>query len=88
LALSTRLEYLEHPPDAKTLAAIMKMLGVTPQDIVRRKEFKELGLPDTEDPQQLIALMVAHPKIIERPIVECGKQAAIGMPPENVLEIL
>lgn len=82
------VEYLKNPPDEKTLARIVKLLGVEARDLVRRKEFKELGLPETDDPQLLIKLMVQHPQIIERPIVVSGKQAALGRPPENVLKIL
>jgi arsenate reductase len=82
------IEYLAHPPDEKTLTAIIKMLGVEAKDLVRRKEFKELGLAETDSPQQLVKLMIAHPQVIERPIVVSGKRAALGRPPENVLEIL
>jgi len=82
------VEYLENPPDEKTLAQIVKMLGVEAKDLVRRKEFKELGVPETDDDKQLIKLMVQHPKIIERPIVVSDKRAALGRPPEKVLEIL
>lgn len=82
------IEYLVDPPDEKTLAGIVKMLGIEAKDLVRRKEFKELGLPETDDPKQLIKLMVEHPQIIERPIVVSGKRAALGRPPEKVLEIL
>jgi arsenate reductase len=83
----TVIEYLANPPDEKTLAGIIQMLGLEAKDLVRRKEFKELGLPETGDAKQLIKLMVAHPQIIERPIVVSGKRAALGRPPEKVLEI-
>lgn len=82
------IEYLNTPPDAKTLAALLKKLGLKPQDLIRRKEYRQLGLPDTDDAAELIARMAAHPEIIERPIVVSGSRAALGRPPENVLEIL
>jgi len=82
------VEYLNEPPDAKTLQNLVKKLGVKPRDIVRRKEFKELGVDEPADDAGWIELMAAHPKIIERPIVVAGSRAALGRPPENVLEIL
>jgi arsenate reductase len=55
----------------------------------KEKEYKEQGLnnPDLSD-EQLIAAMVATPKLIERPIVIANGKAALGRPPENVLSIL
>jgi arsenate reductase len=82
------VEYLKNPPHEKTLAGILQMLGIEAKDLVRRKEFQKLGLPETDDAKQLIQWMVQHPQIIERPIVVCGQRAAIGRPPEKVLEIL
>lgn len=82
------IEYLDHPPSETTLASIIKMLGVSAKDLVRRKEYKELGLPETDDEKHLIRLMVQNPQVIERPIVVSGKRAALGRPPDNVLEIL
>lgn len=85
------VKYLETPPDAETLEAILQKLGLEPADIVRKKEaeYKELGLADRElDRRAYIELLVANPKLIERPIVVKGQQAAIGRPPENVLDIL
>ncbi len=82
------IEYLRDPPDAATLAGLIEKLDIRPQDLVRRKEYAELGLPETDDADELIRLMVENPKIIERPIAVCGAQAALGRPPENVLGIL
>lgn|SRR5690606_16610679 len=85
------VEYLKTPPDAATLKRILASLGKSPRDIMRHKEepYKTLGLDDpglTDD--QLVAAMVEHPILIERPIVVAGDRAAIGRPPENVLSIL
>lgn len=83
--------YLETPPDAATLKNLLKKLGLKPRDLMRQKEaeYKAMGLDDaalTDD--QLIAAMVECPKLIERPIVVHGKKAALGRPPEKVLDIL
>jgi arsenate reductase len=85
------VEYLKTPPSAAELKSILKKLGLKPQDILRKGEplCAELGLRDrTLNGEALIALMVANPILIERPIVIAGGKAAIGRPPENVLAIL
>ncbi len=85
------VEYLEDPPDAPALAELIRKLGIDAIDLVRRREtpFKDLGLASKQDDADaLIAAMVEHPVLIERPIVVKGKKARIGRPPENVLEIL
>ena len=84
----TVVEYLRDPPDAETIARLVKKLGVEPAELIRKKEYKALGLPDTDDRDELIRRMASHPEIIERPIVVSGRQARLGRPPENVLEIL
>ena len=84
----TITEYLNTPPDEKTLAGLLRKLGMEPRQLIRKKEHRELGLPDTDDPQELIARMAANPQIIERPIVVCGREARLGRPPEDVLEIV
>ena len=85
------VEYLKTPPSAAELKAILKKLGLKPQEIVRTKDarYAELGLKErvvSED--ELIALMAENPVLIERPIVVSGNKAAIGRPPETVLAIL
>lgn len=87
----TIIEYLKTPPDKATLKSILKKLGLSARELMRRKEsvYKENHLDDdslTED--QLIDAMIANPVLIERPVVLAGNKAAIGRPPENVLEIL
>jgi arsenate reductase len=85
------VEYLKEPPTAKTLDAILDMLGMEPRDLMRtkEKEYKEAGLdhPDLGR-DELIAAMIEHPRLIERPIVIANGKAAIGRPPEKVLEII
>ena len=85
------VEYLKTPPSAPELKAILKKLGLKPRDLLRKDEpaYAELGLKDRQlSDDQLIALMVKNPILIERPIVVSGGKAAIGRPPEKVLEIL
>lgn len=85
------VRYLETPPDAHTLKSLLDMLDMDARSLMRRKEapFKELKLADASlSEDQLIAAMVANPVLIERPIVVSGNRAAVGRPPENVLDIL
>ncbi|MEW8505991.1 MAG: arsenate reductase (glutaredoxin) [Candidatus Thiodiazotropha sp.] len=85
------VEYLKTPPDKATLERILDMLGLQPRELMRTKE-KEYKALQLDDPQltrdQLIDAMIANPKLIERPIVIQNGKAAIGRPPEKVLEIL
>ncbi|MCA0202140.1 MAG: arsenate reductase (glutaredoxin) [Proteobacteria bacterium] len=83
------IEYLKTPPSQTELARILKALGCPAKDIVRKKEAADAKV-DVEALTEagLIAAMVSHPEIIERPIVVNGEKAAIGRPPERVLGIL
>lgn len=85
------IAYLESPPDAATLSGLLEKLGLDARGLMRKKEepYKALHLDDPELSEgQLIQAMVEHPVLIERPIVVTAKGAALGRPPENVLEIL
>ena len=85
------IRYLETPPDAATLKRLLAALRLSPRELLRTKEkkYKELGLVDEKlSADQLIQAMVENPQLIERPIVVKGKRAALGRPPESVLEIL
>ncbi|MEQ5837617.1 arsenate reductase (glutaredoxin) [Marinobacter sp. NFXS9] len=85
------VRYLDTPPSASELTAILKQLGKSPRELMRKGEleYKELSLDDSSlSDEQLIEAMVAHPKLIERPIVLHGGKAALGRPPEAVLDIL
>lgn len=83
--------YLENPPSQKVLKEIIASLGISPRALIRKKEapYKDLrlGEPSVTD-ADLIKAMADHPILIERPIVVNGVRAAIGRPPENVLDIL
>lgn len=85
------VEYLKTPPDADELRRVLNLLQMEPRQLMRKKEaaYQELNLDDpTLSDAQLIAAMVENPSIIERPIVVHGERAAIGRPPEQVLDIL
>ena len=85
------VEYLKTPPDAATLKALLKKLGLKPRQLLRTKEaaYQDAGLdnPALSD-EAVIKAMLEHPILIERPIVVIGDKAALGRPPENVLAIL
>jgi arsenate reductase len=83
--------YLETPPDAAQLRDVLSKLGIGARQLLRTGEdaYKQLNLADQSlSDEQLIAAMVDHPKLIERPILVAGDKAVIGRPPENVLELL
>ena len=83
--------YLKDAPSVAELKRILKKLGLEARDIVRKGEarYAELGLKDRDiADDELLALMVENPILIERPIVVSGDKAAIGRPPESVLKIL
>lgn len=85
------VEYLKTPPDARQLERILDLLGIEPRQLMRRDEaeYRDNGLDDPAlSRAQLIQAMVDHPKLIQRPIVISGNRAALGRPPEQVLEIL
>lgn len=83
------VEYLDTPPNADELKAVLKKLGKSAKDIVRAKEAKEEGIDVSAlDEDALIDALSKHPRAIERPIVVKGAKARMGRPPESVLEIL
>jgi len=85
------IEYLQTPPDAGQLASILAQLGLQPRELMRKgqPEYKSMGLDDPQrTDKQLIAAMLEAPILIERPIVLANGKAAIGRPPESVMEIL
>jgi arsenate reductase len=83
--------YLENPPDPGELRSILGKLGLTARQLIRagEEEYRKLGLADESlSEEALIAAMATHPRLIERPIVLANGRAAIGRPPESVLDIL
>lgn len=87
----TVIEYLKTPPTDKKLKEILAQLGFSPRDLMRKKEAQytecELDNPALSQ-DDLIGFMIQHPILIERPIVLANGKAALGRPPEKVLEIL
>ena len=87
----TIIEYLKNPPDISQLKRILKTLGYKPRQLIRRSEqiFKDLDLQnENKTDDDLVNAMVKNPILIERPIVLSGEKAAIGRPPESILNIL
>jgi len=85
------VEYLKTPADYETLDNLLNMLNIEPRQLMRKgeAEYKENNLADESlSRQQLIEAMVKFPKLMERPVVVKDGKAAIGRPPETVLEIL
>lgn len=85
------VDYQKTPPVAVDIERALQLLGLQPRDLMRKNEavYAELGLDDPQlTRKQLVEAMVAHPILIERPIVFAHGKAAVGRPPENVLAIL
>jgi arsenate reductase len=84
--------YLETAPSESELKEVLKKLGKGPKDIIRFNEeiAKEIGIsPDDERADsEWLKIISKHPNLLERPIVVNGDRAAIGRPPESILEIL
>ena len=84
-------EYLTTPPTPDELADVISKLGITSEQLVRKKEalFKELGLHKrTLTEEQWIQVLCKNPKLIERPIVISGNRAVVGRPPELIRTLL
>jgi len=84
------LEYLKDVPTIAVLKTVLKKLGLSPNQILRKGEaiFKEKYKGQDLSDDQLLAAMVENPKLIERPIVIKGNKAVLGRPPEKVLELI
>jgi len=85
------VEYLQSPPNKQELEDILAMLNIEPRQLMRthESEYSENNLADESlSRNELIEAMVKFPILIERPIVISNGKAAIGRPPETVLEIL
>lgn len=85
------IEYLKTPPGKAKLQQILELLDLKPRQLLRRKEpiYKEQGLDDDSlSDSQLLEAMIDNPVLIERPIVLANGKAALGRPPEKVLEII
>lgn len=86
-----KVNYYVEPLTKKKLTELVRKLGIKPRELLRKSEpvYKELGLANGEfSDSELIALMVEHPDLVQRPIVERGDRAVLGRPTENVNELL
>ncbi|MCA1957932.1 MAG: arsenate reductase (glutaredoxin) [Nitrospira sp.] len=87
----TAINYYEQPFDKKQLKALLNKAGLSPKDVLRTKEdvYKELGLAKkTLTDDELIELMVKHPDLIQRPLVEKGDKAILARPAESIKKLL
>lgn len=86
------VRYLDEPPTASSLARIVEGLDTEPRSLVRTGDaaFAELGTSPDElaDAASVVALLAAHPRLMERPVLVVGDRAVIGRPPERVLELV
>ncbi|WP_040278518.1 arsenate reductase (glutaredoxin) [Psychroserpens damuponensis] len=84
------IKYLDEPISEEKLKTIISLLKIEPIQLVRKNEaiwksdFKGKSLTNA----QILKAMITHPKLIERPIVINGKNATIGRPPQNILDII
>jgi len=83
-------EYLKEIPSTDELASLIKLLGISPIDLVRKNEaiWKENYKGKTLSNSEIIAAMINNPKLIERPIVVNNNKAILGRPAENIKRIL
>lgn len=82
--------YLTDPLSVAELKTLLKQLGLSAADVLRRKEAdaKAAGLDSNSSDEQILDAMARFPKLLERPILVTGKGARIGRPPEAIREIL
>ena len=86
-----KVNYYIQPLSKKKLTGLLRKMNMKPRELLRKGEaaYKELGLSEDKfSDSELIAMMVEHPDLIQRPIVERGERAVLGRPTENVKELL
>ena len=87
----SKINYYLEPLSEKKLRELIKKMAIKPRDLLRKSEsiYRELGLgkKDFSD-DEIISLMIEHPDLIQRPIVERGDRAVLGRPTENVKALL
>jgi arsenate reductase len=86
-----KVNYYIAPLNRKKLTDLIRKMNLKPRDLLRKSEpiYKELGLAKDEfSDSELIGLMIEHPDLLQRPIVERGDRAVLGRPTENVKELL
>jgi arsenate reductase (glutaredoxin) len=86
-----KVNYYVQPLTRKKLTELIRKMNLKPRDLLRKGEsiYKELGLAEDKfSDSELIDLMIEHPDLLQRPIVERGDRAVLGRPTENVKELL
>ncbi|HET7288021.1 MAG TPA: ArsC/Spx/MgsR family protein [Pyrinomonadaceae bacterium] len=86
-----KVNYYVQPLTRKKLTELLRKMNLRPRDLLRKSEpvYKELGLAEDKfSDSELIGLMIEHPDLLQRPIVERGDRAVLGRPTENVKELL
>ena len=86
-----KVNYYVQPLTRKKLTELIRKMNLKPRDLLRKGEsvYKELGLAEDKfSDSELIALMIEHPDLLQRPIVERGDRAVLGRPTDNVKELL
>src|SRR3982751_77901 len=86
-----KVNYYIEPLSRKKLTELLRKMKLKPRDLLRKSEpvYKELGLAKDEfSDSELIDLMIEHPDLLQRPIVERGERAVLGRPVENVKDLL
>jgi len=84
------IKYLDTKPDVNQIKIILKMLGITPRELMRQKEalYKEMNLKEESSDEALISAMANYPKLIERPIIVKDGHAIIARPTDKIVEFL
>jgi arsenate reductase len=86
------IQYIETPPDRATLERILDAIPDEPKALVRTDDdkFKKLGIPksDVTTREQVVEVLLAHPEVMQRPVVFVGDKAVIARPSEKVLDLL
>ena len=86
-----KVNYYVQPLTRKKLTELIRKMNLKPRELLRKSEpiYKELGLAEDKfSDSELIGLMIEHPDLLQRPIVERGDRAVLGRPTENVKELL
>ncbi len=87
----SKINYYIEPLSEKKLRVLIKKMGIKPRELLRTSEpiYRQLGLGKKDfGDDEIISLMVEHPDLIQRPIVERGDRAVLGRPTENVKALL
>ena len=84
------IEYLREPLTSNDLKKILRILDLSPVDIIRTSEqdYKDNNIENIKSDEELIDAILKYPKILQRPIILNGDRGVVGRPPENILSII